>query len=389
MNSSEFNVLLYSDGSNQAFSAAVYTATLLKQIPNMRLTILQVQESNEGPMETEYSWVELRPKYKRYHWGCSTGTDYSWIDSWPVSPKSDGMKGVSNVSELDTKNQYDKILAKTNEIFSKRMHNIKHQVLCSNIDSSETRDVSDTVDTILEYVMKNSIDLIIMGTRGLSSLKGVIYGSLAYSMINKSSVPVLLVKKLPQDFIDRFCTAVDEDQFNVLLYSDGSHQAFSAAVYTANLFRNIPNMHLTVVQVQESDEGAKETSQGWIDTWPVSPTSEWMKHVMDVSDAETRRHYHEVLTRTNEIFFKRDHKVNHHVLHATDNVSDVSNAILNYATKKLFSLIIVGTRGLSSLNGLIFGSFAHNLLNRATLPVLLIKKLPQNFIDNYLADTES
>ena len=390
MNGSEFNVLLYSDGSRQAFSAAVYTATLLKQIPNMRLTILQVQESDEGPMETEYSWLELRPKYKRYHWGCSTGTDYSWIDSWLVNPKSDQMKGVLNESESDANDQYDKILVKTNKIFSKSKLNIKHQALCSNTSSSATKDTSDTVDAILEYATKNSIDLIIMGTRGLSSLKGVIFGSLAYNMINKSPVPVLLVKKLPQEFVDRFCTDDDvEEQFKVLLYSDGSHQAFSAAVYTANLLNNIPNMHLTVVQVQESDKESKGTVDRWINAWPVSPTSEWMKHVMDVSDVQTRRHYYEILDRTNEIFFKRDHKVNHPVLHATDIISDVTDAILNYATNNPFNLVIVGTRGLSTLNGLIFGSFAHNLLNKATFPVLLIKKLPQDFIDSYLSDTES
>lgn len=209
MNGSEFNVLLYSDGSHQALSAAVYTGTLLKQIPNMLLTILQVQESDEGSIGTEYSWLELRPKYKRYHWGCSTGTDYRWIDSWPVSPKSDWMKGVLNESESDTKNQYAKILAKTNEIFLKRKLNIKHQVLCSNISISETEDISDTVDAILDYATKNSIELIIMGTRGLSTLKGVIFGSLAYEVLNKSTLPVLLIKKLPQDYIDSYLSETE------------------------------------------------------------------------------------------------------------------------------------------------------------------------------------
>ena len=69
MDNSKFKVLLYSDGSHQAFSAAVYTATLLKKIPNMSLTILQVQESDDHSIEAEYSWLELRPKNTRYYWG--------------------------------------------------------------------------------------------------------------------------------------------------------------------------------------------------------------------------------------------------------------------------------------------------------------------------------
>lgn len=204
MNDSEFKVLLYSDGSHQAFSAAVYTATLLKKMPNMHLTILQLQEGNEGSKGTEYSWVELRPKYKRYYWGCSEGTEYSWIDSWPVSPNPDWMKGVLGNSEYDSKNQYDKILTKTNEIFSKRKLNVKQQIICANISISETIDMSETVDTIINYATKNSIELIVMGTRGLSTLKGLIFGSLAHNVLDKSTLPVLLIKKLPQDYIDDY-----------------------------------------------------------------------------------------------------------------------------------------------------------------------------------------
>jgi len=360
--SNMLKVLLYSDGSQHSLSAAVYTANLLRSIPNMHLTVLYVRDNVENTL----------------------GGDSDLIEPRPVDPKSDWVKHLMGEADSDKIIQYSEILAKTKEIFSNRGYDVKQQVVYSDSSSS------DTAKAILDYSTKNAFELIIMGTRGLTSLKGLIHGSLTHVMINKSTIPVLLVKKLPQEFVDRYCTAGDiEDQTNVLLYSDGSHQAFSAAVYAANLFKTIPNMHLTVMQVRERDEGSLETSQGWIDTWPVSPTSEWIKHVMDASDPETKKHYHEILTKTNEIFFKKDHKVNHQVSYASNNISDVSDVILDYATKNPFSLLIVGTRGLSTINGLIFGSFAHNLLNKATLPVLLIKKLPQEFIDSYMTNTES
>jgi len=37
-------VLLYSDGTQHSFSAAVYAANLFYSIPNMQLTVLHVQE---------------------------------------------------------------------------------------------------------------------------------------------------------------------------------------------------------------------------------------------------------------------------------------------------------------------------------------------------------
>ncbi|ODA38968.1 universal stress protein [Desulfosporosinus sp. BG] len=176
---------------------------------------------------------------------------------------------------------------------------------------------------------------------------------------------------------------MNEFEFNVLLYSDGSHQAFSAAVYTATLLKNMPNMRLTVVQVQERDEGSEGTEYNWIDTWPVSPTSEWIKRVTDESDLTTKNHYHEILTKTNEIFQERGTDVSHHVLYSNPSITDTVDALLDYATKRSFRLIIMGTRGLTTLKGLVFGCLAHNVLNRSPIPVLLVKKLPQEFIDSY------
>lgn len=184
-----------------------------------------------------------------------------------------------------------------------------------------------------------------------------------------------------------------EDKFKVLLYSDGSHQAFSAAVYTATLLNNMPTMQLSIVRIHErnQDEVAMRRKYSWIDTWPVSPTSEWMNHVLDESDTETISEYHKILTKTNEIFLKNGPKVNHKTLYSDPGLTEISDTvdmILDYATQNSFNLIVMGTRGLSSLKGLIFGSLAHTVLNRSVIPVLLIKKLPQNFIDSYLSDSK-
>lgn len=180
---------------------------------------------------------------------------------------------------------------------------------------------------------------------------------------------------------------MSESSFNVLLYSDGSQQAFSAAVYSANLLRKMPNMHLTIVQVQESDEGSTGTEYSWIDTWPVSPTSEWMKRVIE-SDSNVRNLYNDILNKTNEIFTESAKNVSHHVIYCNPSITDTVDALLEYAEKKQFKLIIMGTRGLTTLKGLIFGCLAHNVLNRSPIPVLLIKKLPQAFIDSYCLDSK-
>ncbi|MDQ7092396.1 universal stress protein [Desulfosporosinus sp. PR] len=185
---------------------------------------------------------------------------------------------------------------------------------------------------------------------------------------------------------------MNNSQFKVLLYSDGSQQAFSAAVYTATLLENMPDMHLTVLRILENNQASSIEQHSWTDSWPISPTAEWMKHVLSDSDGKTETEYHRILNKTNGIFFNQGYHVVFQELYAKKNKEDASDTshledvILDYAKENSFDLIIIGTRGLSTLKGLIFGSLAHNLLNKSIIPVMLIKKLPQKFIDSYLSD---
>ncbi|AFM42484.1 universal stress protein UspA-like protein [Desulfosporosinus acidiphilus SJ4] len=174
-----------------------------------------------------------------------------------------------------------------------------------------------------------------------------------------------------------------DDRFNVLLYVGGSEHSFSAAVYAATLLKRLPNIHLTVVQVQESTEGLLGSDNyQWTDIWPLTPNAVWMKKILNEADHETQKEYQDILDRTNEIFSQKGLNVKHEILAAHNNILDVAEAIIDYAAKNSFKLIIMGTRGLSDIKGLVFGSFAHTMLNRSPIPVLLIKKLPQEFIDN-------
>lgn len=201
MSGSKFKVLLYSDGSQQAFSAAVYTASLINNMPNMDLTIVKLQETSEGFMGTEYSWKELRPKYKRFYRECSGVDGDSWIDSWPVNPNAEWMKRIFASRDLETQQQYSEILRKTNEILFQKGFTVNQKILSTNISLS---DASDTVDALLDYAKNNSFSLIIMGTRGFSTLNGLILGCLGHKVLNKSAIPVMLIKKLPKEFIDNF-----------------------------------------------------------------------------------------------------------------------------------------------------------------------------------------
>jgi len=181
----------------------------------------------------------------------------------------------------------------------------------------------------------------------------------------------------------------ESNMIKVLLYSDGTQHSFSAAVYAANLFYSVPNMNLTVLHIHEGVNGSMDEDENLMDPWMSNPNSDWVKHLMGEADSDKRKQYSEIMAKTNEIFTERGHKVKQQVIYSNPNIPDTVKAMLSYATKNAFGLIIMGTRGLTSLKGLIHGSLAHSVLSKSTIPVLLIKKLPQEFIDRYCSSVDA
>lgn len=52
----------------------------------------------------------------------------------------------------------------------------------------------DPGNTIIQYSQENDIDLIVMGSRGLSGMKELFLGSVSHHVVQKSKCPVMIVK---------------------------------------------------------------------------------------------------------------------------------------------------------------------------------------------------
>ncbi len=50
-------------------------------------------------------------------------------------------------------------------------------------------------DAILDYAQKIQADMIVVGSRGLSTFKGLLLGSVSAKLVRESKLPVLVVKK--------------------------------------------------------------------------------------------------------------------------------------------------------------------------------------------------
>ena len=64
----------------------------------------------------------------------------------------------------------------------------------SDIDYETHSETGSPAVTILEFVKRLEIDLIVMGSRGLGLIKGVLLGSVSQYVVEQAQCPVLVVK---------------------------------------------------------------------------------------------------------------------------------------------------------------------------------------------------
>lgn len=64
----------------------------------------------------------------------------------------------------------------------------------ANVAHTHHISVGHVAETIAQYAKENTIDQIIMGTRGMGAISDFVLGSVATKVIHLSSVPVTLIK---------------------------------------------------------------------------------------------------------------------------------------------------------------------------------------------------
>jgi nucleotide-binding universal stress UspA family protein len=64
----------------------------------------------------------------------------------------------------------------------------------ADIKTEVFRNVDSVTDAIIDYATKNKIDLIVIGTKGMTGLKRFLMGSVAQGVVQHAHCPVLLVR---------------------------------------------------------------------------------------------------------------------------------------------------------------------------------------------------
>jgi len=146
-------ILVPTDGSEQSLRAAETASELAKLNSNAEVTVFIVDSVPNKFVERHLYWVA-------------------------------GDKGVQgkHIEEMFAEER-NKILENTAAVFKEKGINVK----CDHSSGNPA-------EQICEYARKNDINLIVMGTRGVSNIGEMFLGSVSHKVLHLSPCPVLLVK---------------------------------------------------------------------------------------------------------------------------------------------------------------------------------------------------
>lgn len=209
--------------------------------------------------------------------------------------------------------------------------------------------IDDCGPAVAKIAVDDNIDLITMGSRGLSSVKSFFLGSVSRSVLEHTTTPVLLVreKELPE-----------RENLRLLLAVDGSDYGESAAAFIADhpgLFGPNPTIDVIFVAPDYTKMALAE-----VDSVTPAPTLKFFEKENQLAweNAVTP-----VLATLRDAGF--DAK-------AVKRTGDAAEAIAAYAGENA-DLIVMGSHGWGKFKSAVLGSTAAKVGAATELPILIIR----------------
>ncbi len=134
---------------------------------------------------------------------------------------------------------------------------------------------------------------------------------------------------------------------HILLALDGSEYSLRATEYTAHLLKSFTDSTCTMV---------------FVDTGPGKRKAEIFEEVADERIRRGLEQAQNILNKAGQLYTTK-------ILYN----NDIAETICDYAEEKGFDQIVLGTRGLGNIRGIVMGSVSHKVLQLASCPVTFIK----------------
>lgn len=136
---------------------------------------------------------------------------------------------------------------------------------------------------------------------------------------------------------------------HILLAADGSKNVIKAAHEASTIASVMPQCKVEILFVIDD-----------------SKVTEEVLHSQSKEERQYKRD--QKLLPIEEVF--ADRNIDHHI---TTISGDPGSAIIDYAKHNGVDLIVLGSRGLNTLQEFVLGSVSHKVVKRATCPVMIVK----------------
>ncbi|WP_310557418.1 universal stress protein [Flavobacterium sp.] len=214
--------------------------------------------------------------------------------------------------------------------FMKKAHDKLEDLLESDylegLTVSEAVKLERAFEGILKSSSKNNIDLVVMGSHGVTGFQELLIGSTTEKIVRASEAPVLVIKNEDTNFkMDRFVFASD--------FSNEIKKPFKNIVSFANLFGS----HLDLVMINTPNS---------------FKTSSASQKIMED--------------------FVSEFSLTNYSLHTYNDVN-IETGIVNFSNKANADLIGMCTHGRTSLYHFFNGSISEGIVNHANKPVITFK----------------
>ena len=212
------------------------------------------------------------------------------------------------------------------KLANKRFKEVLDKDYLEEVTVHETIEFHQAFDGIMETCKKNNIDLIVMGSHGVSGLKEMFIGSNTEKVVRASDVPVLVIKNRHNDFdVNDFVFASN--------FKENNKKTYLQAVKLAEAFN--AKLHLVMVN----------TANNFIITEKAN-------------------------ARIAEFVKDSKHKNFKTIIY---NDESIERGILNYSQGINADLIGIGTHGRKGIAHFFNGSISEDLVNHAKRPVVTFK----------------
>ncbi|MDG1730529.1 MAG: universal stress protein [Algibacter sp.] len=208
----------------------------------------------------------------------------------------------------------------------RKFENIMEKDYLKDIKVHETVDFHDIFKSVFHKCKKHEIDLVIMGSNGVSGLKEMLIGSNTEKVVRTSETPVLVIKKEHDTFkIDNFVFASD--------FKEESKETYKKAIDFAKILG--AKLHLLVVNTPNkfiTSEHATERMQDFANS------SGFSNYTLNI--------YNDVT---------------------------IEKGIMNFSQYIHADLIGMSTHGRQGISHFFNGSISEDLVNHAKRPVVTFK----------------